>query len=62
MNNSTIKALTNKFQSLKKKGEKITDELDTAFSKLEKENTKPLGSFEKKVKESKALVDRQLGK
>lgn len=63
MNDSTIKDLTNKFQSLHKKGEEISEKLNKSFSNLEKRNIKtPSGSFEKKVKESKTLVDRQLGK
>ncbi len=63
MNDSPIKNLTDKFQSLKKQGEEITGKLDKAFSNLEKRNIKtPTGSFEKKVKESKKAVDRQLGK
>lgn len=54
MNDSTLKDLTNKFQSLRNKGEEMIEELDTAFSNLEKRNIKsPTGSFEKKVKESK---------
>lgn len=59
-----IKNLTNKFQSLKTKGEEITSELDTAFSKLEKRNIQipEKGSFEKKVKASKAAITKQLGK